>query len=102
VTEFRSGWDEQYKSSTTRGKVQERLKAFFRYCYEAKMIDRVPKLSSIKVDRQPTLPLTDAQYQALLSLCVSRIMGPGYRAKRGTIYFGHSCEEERTAGQVLD
>ena len=80
VTEFRSGWEEQYESSTTRGKVQGRLKSFFRYCYEAKMIERVPKLSSIKVDRPPTLPLTDKEYQALLDVTPDEFKGD--KAKR--------------------
>jgi hypothetical protein len=42
-------------SSTTRAKVQERLRAFLRYCYESELIDRIPKLSPIKVDEAPTL-----------------------------------------------
>jgi len=66
LTEFRSGWDETYPSSTTRQKVQERLRGFLRYCYEARYIDRIPKLSPIKVDELPTLPLEDDQYERLL------------------------------------
>src|SRR5260370_329395 len=66
LTEFRSGWDELYPSSTTRQKVQERLRGFLRYCYEAKYIDRIPKLSPIKVDELPTLPLEDNEYEKLL------------------------------------
>ena len=68
ITEFRSDWTEQYPSSTTRAKVQERLRAFLRYCYESKMIDRVPVLSPIKVDEAPTLPLTEQQYHRLLEV----------------------------------
>jgi integrase/recombinase XerD len=33
LTEFRAGWDKLYPSSTTRVKVQERLRGFLRYCY---------------------------------------------------------------------
>jgi integrase/recombinase XerD len=66
LTEFRADWSEQYPSSTTRAKVQERLRGFLRYCYQARMIDRVPELSAIKVDEPPTLPLTDKQYAMLL------------------------------------
>jgi len=66
ITEFRSDWDKQYPSSTTRQKVQERLRGFLRYCYEAKYIDRIPKLSPIKVDEPPTLPLEDEEYEKLL------------------------------------
>lgn len=68
LTEFRAGWAEQYPSSTTRGKIQERLKAFLKYCYHARMMDRVPKLSAIKVETAPTLPLTDAQFAKLLEV----------------------------------
>jgi integrase/recombinase XerD len=60
LTEFRKDWPEQYPSSMTRGKVQERLKAFLK--------DRVPHLSAIKVDEPPTLPLSDSEYARLLSV----------------------------------
>jgi integrase/recombinase XerD len=68
LTAFRAGWDDLYPSSTTRAKVQERLRAFLRYCYESQLIDRVPKLSPIKVSEVPTLPLTEKQYQKLLKV----------------------------------
>lgn len=55
LTEFRATWDELYLSSMTR-KVQERLRGFLRYCYESRLIDRVPKLSLIKVDEPQGLP----------------------------------------------
>ena len=58
LTEFKAGWATQYPSSTTRVKVQERLRALLRYCYELRLIDRVPQLSAIKVDEPPTMPLT--------------------------------------------
>jgi len=67
LTEFRSAWKEIYPSSTTRQKVQERLRGFMRYCYEAQWMDRVPKLSAIKVDEPPTMPLTDVEYAKLLA-----------------------------------
>jgi site-specific recombinase XerD len=68
LTEFRSGWADLYPSSTTRGKVQERLKAFLKYCYNARLTERVPPMSAIKVETAPTLPLTDAQYTKLLAV----------------------------------
>jgi integrase/recombinase XerD len=68
LTEFRAGWLHLYPSSTTRSKVQERLRAFLRYCYESQLIDRVPKLSPIRVDEPPTLPLTQKQYSKLLKV----------------------------------
>lgn len=66
LTEYRAGWHRLYESSQTRGKVQERLKAFLKYCYNARLIDRVPTLKSIKIDAAPTLPLTEKEYQKLL------------------------------------
>jgi integrase/recombinase XerD len=70
LTEYRATWNEQYPSSTTRQKVQDRLRAFLRYCYEARWIDRVPGLSPIQVDEPPTMPLTDQEYENLLARCL--------------------------------
>jgi site-specific recombinase XerD len=69
LTEYRGKWMDQYPSSTTRQKVQERLRTFLRYCYDAQWLDRVPKLSAIHVDEPPTLPLTDQEYEELLAQC---------------------------------
>jgi integrase/recombinase XerD len=66
LTEFRERWDEIYPSSMTQSKVQERLRSFLRYCYESQLIERVPRLSPIKVDEPPTLPFSDEQYRKLL------------------------------------
>lgn len=67
LTEFRAEWNNTYKSSVTRSKVQERLRAFLRYCFNARMIDRIPKLSPIKVTEPPTMPLSDAEYEKLFA-----------------------------------
>jgi hypothetical protein len=67
LTEFRATWNVLYPSSIIRQKVQERLRAFLRYCHNAGMIDRFPKLSPIKAEEPPTLPLTDEEYTTLLS-----------------------------------
>ena len=72
ITRFREGWENQYPSSTTRAKVQERLRSFLKYCYQAKLIDRVPQLSAIKVDEPPTLPLSEAEYNQLLEVIPSQ------------------------------
>ncbi len=68
LTEFRAGWVKHYSSSLTRSKVQERLRGFLRYAFNAKMIDHIPQLSPIKVTEPPTLPLTDRQYAKLLEV----------------------------------
>ena len=75
LTEFRSGWADLYPSSTTRGKVQERLKAFLKYCYNARLMERVPPMSAIKVETAPTLPLTDTQYAKLLEVIPKEFSG---------------------------
>ncbi len=80
LTEFRADWTEQYPSSTTRAKVQERLRGFLRYCYDSRLIDRVPVLSAIKVDEPPTLPLTEKQYEKLLEVIPGEF--PEKKAKR--------------------
>lgn len=67
LTEFRMTWEQWYKSSITKSKCQERLRAFFRYCHNARMIDRIPRMSAIKIVEPPTMPLTDEEYQRLLS-----------------------------------
>ncbi len=59
---------EHYTSSLTRSKVQERLRGFLRYAFNAKMIDHIPQLSPIKVTEPPTLPLTEKQYAKLLEV----------------------------------
>jgi integrase/recombinase XerD len=68
LTEFRAGWNTLYPSSTTRSKVQERLRGFLRYCLASNMINRIPVLSPIQVDEVPTLPLSAAQYKKLLAV----------------------------------
>lgn len=68
LTEYRSTWLNLYPSSTTRSKVQERLRAYLRYCYESNLIERVPKLSPIKVDEAPTMPLSESEYRKLLDV----------------------------------
>ncbi|WP_433963854.1 hypothetical protein [Tunturiibacter gelidiferens] len=50
LTEFRAGWNHVYPSSTTRSKVQERLRGFLRYCSAANLITKLPTLSPIKVN----------------------------------------------------
>lgn len=85
LTEFRSGWEITYPSSTTRAKVQERLRAFLRYCYESKLIDRVPKLSPIKVDEPPTMPLSEGEFERLLDVIPSEFPAPKSTRVRGLV-----------------
>jgi site-specific recombinase XerD len=68
LTGFRSAWESEYPSSITRQRVQERLRAFFRYALNAGFISRSPAaaMSPIKATQAPTLPLTDEQFKKLL------------------------------------
>ena len=68
LTDFRLTWDSEYPSSITRQKVQERLRAFFRYALHAGFIQRNPAvaMSAIKAEQAPTLPLTPDQFKKLL------------------------------------
>jgi integrase/recombinase XerD len=66
LIDYRGTWTSAYPSSITRSLVQKRLRGFLRYCVDAGWLDRVPNLSPITVDELPTMPLTDAEYDALL------------------------------------
>ena len=63
---YRTTWPSVYKSAITQKRVQNRLNEFLRYCYDEKLVDRVPRLKPIKADGPPTLPLDDSQYETLL------------------------------------
>lgn len=66
LTEYRSNWEELYPSSATRQQVQTRLRGFLRYAYDARWIDRIPRLSAIQADGPPTLPFGAKEYQKIL------------------------------------
>jgi integrase/recombinase XerD len=67
LTEYRSTWGTLYPSSATRQQVQSRVRRFLRFCHDAGWIERLPKLSPIKVDEPPTMPLSPEQYTTLLT-----------------------------------
>ncbi len=66
LIDFQAEWEGWYPSSNTRQMVQARLKNFLRFCYDNRWLDRIPRLSAIKADETPTLPLTDKEYARLL------------------------------------
>jgi len=63
---YRSTWPPVYPSSWTRAVVQAHLNTFLYFCHNAGWIDRVPRLSPLKIDSPETEPLTDAEYNKLL------------------------------------
>jgi len=66
LTGFCATWPEVYPSSYTRAKVRERLRSFFRYCYDVQWLARIPALPKIKIEEPPTLPLSAEEYARLL------------------------------------
>jgi integrase/recombinase XerD len=75
VIEYQAVWETLYPSSNTRQQVQARLKHFLRFCYDNKWLERVPRLSSIKAEEAPTLPLTAAEYNKLLAAIPDKFSG---------------------------
>jgi site-specific recombinase XerD len=63
---LRATWNTIYPSSYSRATVQKHIKHFLRFCYDAGWIDRIPKLSPIKIDAPDTEPLTDKEYRKVL------------------------------------
>lgn len=81
LTAFCATWEETYPSSTTRAKVRERLRSFFRYCYEAQWLSRIPALPKIKIDEPPTMPLTTEEYERLLDATYGVVPDPAQAAR---------------------
>jgi site-specific recombinase XerD len=69
---LRATWEQVYKSSYSRSTVQKHLNHFLKFCYNAGWIERVPKLSPIKIDAPETEPLTDAEYEKLLAAATGK------------------------------
>jgi integrase len=67
LTEFVSDWPTLYPSSITRQERRGKLRSFLHYCYEAQWLDRVPAVTKFKVNKAPTLPLTDEEFNHLLA-----------------------------------
>ena len=82
LTGFVATWPDMYPASTTRSRVRDRLSTFLRFCYEAGWLPRIPKLSPIKVERVPTMPLTGEEYRRLLDTTYATFADePGRGAK---------------------
>jgi integrase/recombinase XerD len=69
---LRSTWNVVYPSSSSRAVVQKHLNNFLRFCYDAKWIDRIPRLSPIKIDSPETLPLTATEYAKILKAATGK------------------------------
>lgn len=73
---FRNTWDDLYPSTMTQQKVQERLRGFLRYLQEAGHMERLPRLSPIKVNEPPTMPLSETEYERLLKAIPKKFTDP--------------------------
>ncbi len=69
LTGYAATWDKHYPASLTRSKVRERLRSFLRYGYQAEWLTRIPQVSKVQVEQDPTMPLTEAEYAKLLDTC---------------------------------
>ena len=70
----RATWATIYESSNSRAVVQMHLKHFLRFCHNAGWIERLPALSTIKIDEPETEPLTDSEYDRLLQHATGRAL----------------------------
>ena len=66
LTAFVATWPDVYPASSTRSRVRDRLSTFLRFCYDSGWLPRIPKLSHIKVEQVPTMPLTAEEYKRLI------------------------------------
>ncbi len=69
---LRATWTPVYPSSYSRSVVQRHLNHFLRFCYNAAWIDRIPKLSPIKIDAPDTEPLTEAEYNKIIGAATGK------------------------------
>lgn len=88
VREFRSTWDDGAAYAT---KNLERMRAFFRFCEQARWIDRNPA-TSVKAPRHkssPTLPFSADEMKRILDAC-DRYPGNTERMKAFVLTMRHS------------
>jgi integrase/recombinase XerD len=67
LTEFRANWNALYPSSQTRSQVLTRLRAFLRFCYQRKYIDRIPETGKVTIDEPDVVPFEDDEYEKILA-----------------------------------
>jgi integrase/recombinase XerD len=69
---LRATWSPVYKSSYSRAVVQKHLNHFLRFAYNAGWIERIPRLSPIKITAPETEPLTEKEYARLLKAATGK------------------------------
>jgi site-specific recombinase XerD len=70
---FRATWKRIYKSSHSRTTVQKNLKHFIRFCYDSGWLERIPKLTPIKIDSPEKRPLSDKEYAKILKAATGKV-----------------------------
>ncbi len=85
LIQYRDTWEGTYPSSATRQQVQARVRRFLRFCHDSGWLERIPKLSAIKVDEPPTMPLSKAEYTKLLETVPKLFNGEKARRIRALI-----------------
>jgi site-specific recombinase XerD len=63
---FRDRWPTIYPASSTQREAQQRIRQFLRFLHDEGYLQKLPRLSPIKVDQEPTMPLDTEQYKKLL------------------------------------
>lgn len=64
---FRESWNTLYPASSTQREAQQRIRQFLRFLHDDGHIQKLPRLTPIKVDQSPTMPLDEKQYKTLLN-----------------------------------
>jgi site-specific recombinase XerD len=67
LNDYKATWPERFPSTNSQHVTQLHIKVFLNYLLHMKGgLAKVPKLDPIKVTSEPTLPLTDAEYEKVL------------------------------------
>jgi site-specific recombinase XerD len=70
---LRATWPPVYPSSYSRATVQKHLNHFLRFCFDAGWIERIPKLSTIKVHESDTEPLSDKECTDIVNAATGKV-----------------------------
>lgn len=81
LTAFCATWPDIYPSSYTRVRVRERLQGFVKFAYDNEWMRRKLPLPPMVIDEPPTMPLTAAEFDALITKGVSAIADERDRAR---------------------
>jgi site-specific recombinase XerD len=72
LTALCATWGNDDATSQTRARKQDRIGTFIRFCFLSRWIDRRPGMPRIRVNVQPTMPLTPDEYAHLLTVAAQQ------------------------------